>query len=135
MDSNIRSSPSYSTFKKKILNFIRPCNNDVPNVSHPKGFIFLPRPCVGLSHLREHRFKHIFLDTLNPICICALDIETLNQFYLRLKGSPPTFLEKPTLHQYFFMAIHARFSAELNSNMLNLSIDYILSTKRIESDS
>ena len=26
------------------------------------------------------------------------------------------------------------FSAELNTNILNLSIDYILSTKRLESD-
>ena len=36
----------------------------------------------GLSHLREHIFKHSFLDTLTPICICSLDIETLNHFFL-----------------------------------------------------
>ena len=82
LDSDIRNSPSYSTFKKKILNFIRPRSNDVFNVSHPKGLIFLTRLRVGLSHLREHKFKHSFLDTLNPICICGFDIETLNHFFL-----------------------------------------------------
>ena len=31
---------------------------------------------LGLSHLRDHKFKHGFLDSLNPICTCGLDIET-----------------------------------------------------------
>ena len=152
LDSNIRNSPLYSTFKKKILNFIRPRSNDVFNVSHPKGLIFLTRLRVGLSHLREHKFKHSFLDTRNPICVCSLDIETLNDFFstaqdslmksktffLRLKGSSPKILEL----QYYSITSsitsillygNPSFSAELNTNILNLSIDYILSTKKFES--
>ena len=81
LGSDICNSASYSTFKKKILNFIRPRSNDVFNVSHPKGLIFLTRLRVGLNHLREHMFKHSFLDTLNPICTCGFDIETLNHFF------------------------------------------------------
>ena len=30
----------------------------------------------NLSHLRDQKFKHGFNDSLNPICSCALDIET-----------------------------------------------------------
>ena len=63
LDSDIRNSPSYSTFKKKILNFIRPCSNDIFNVSHPKGLIFLTRLRADLSHLSEHKFKQFFRHT------------------------------------------------------------------------
>ena len=69
LNSDIRNLPLYSIFKKKILNFIRPCSKDDFNVSHPKRRIFLTRLRLGLSHLREHNFKHSFLDTLNVICI------------------------------------------------------------------
>ena len=100
---------------------MRPCSNDVLNVSHPRGLIFLTCLRVGLSHLTEHKFKHSILDTFNYIFNCGFDIKTLNPFFihcprftnkdktfcLRLKGSSPTFREKPTLvlHQYFVMAI------------------------------
>ena len=82
LDSDIRNSPLYSAFKENILNLIRPRSNDVFNVSQPKGLIFLTRLRVDLSHLRKHKFKHSFLDALNPICTCDFDIETLNHFFL-----------------------------------------------------
>ena len=31
---------------------------------------------LGLSHLCEHKFKHSFQDTLNPVSACGSDIET-----------------------------------------------------------
>ena len=37
---------------------------------------------IPLSHLREHKFKHGFHDTLNPICSCGNDIETSTRFLL-----------------------------------------------------
>ena len=42
---------------------------------------------IGMSHLREHKFKHNFQDCLNPICSCDLDIESTSHFLLRC----PTF--------------------------------------------
>ena len=78
LDSDIRNSPSYSTFKKKILNFIRPRSNDVFNVSHPKGRIFLTR------HL-ECKIKYSFLETLHPICICDFDTDTLNHIFFHCR--------------------------------------------------
>ena len=82
LDSDIRKSPSYSSFKKKVLNFIRPHSNNVFNASHPKGVIFLTRLRVGFSYLRELKFKHSFLDTLNPICTCGFYTQTLHHFFL-----------------------------------------------------
>ena len=35
---------------------------------------------VNLSHLREHKFRHNFLDTLNPLC---LEIESTSHYLLR----------------------------------------------------
>ena len=37
---------------------------------------------VGLSHFREHKFKHSFQDTLNLICNCGEDIETTSHYLL-----------------------------------------------------
>ena len=78
---DIRNSPSYSSFKKSILNFIRSRSNDVFTVGHPKGLIFLTR--LRVSHLREHKFQHSCLDKLNPIRTLGFDIQTLNHFFLR----------------------------------------------------
>ena len=37
---------------------------------------------LGLNHLNEHKFKHGFNDTINPICIDGGDIESINNFLL-----------------------------------------------------
>ena len=118
LNSNIGNSLSDSTFKKKILNFIRPRSNDAFNVSHPKGLIFLTRLRVGISHLIDLKFKQRFLDTLDPICVCGLDIDTLNHFFLdcprftnenqNLKIEriiPNIFRKTDSCITYFFMAI------------------------------
>ena len=42
----------------------------------------LTRLRLGLSHLRERKFKHSFQDSLNPICSCGNDIETSGHFLL-----------------------------------------------------
>ena len=36
---------------------------------------------LGLSDLSEHKFRHGFNDTINPICICGGDIESINRFF------------------------------------------------------
>ena len=64
------------------LNFVRPRNNDVYNVSHLKGLIFLNYLLVRRNHLKKHKLEYSFLGTLNPICICGFDIETWNHLFL-----------------------------------------------------
>ena len=49
---------------------------------NPKGIQLLKRSRLGLRHLREHKFKHNFQDTLNPICNCDQGIETLCHYLL-----------------------------------------------------
>ena len=82
LDLNIRNSENLFIFKKKLLEFIRPSGNSVFKCHNPKGIKLLTRLRLGLSHLREHKFKHGFLDSLNPICSCGQNIETSTHFLL-----------------------------------------------------
>ena len=43
----------------------------------------LTRLRLGLSHLREHKFRHGFRDILNPLCPCSIEAETTTHYYLR----------------------------------------------------
>ena len=38
---------------------------------------------LGFSHLREHKFKHNFRDTLNPLCSCSIEVESTSHYFLR----------------------------------------------------
>ena len=82
LDQNIRNSENLFIFKKKLLKFIRPSGNSVFRCHNPKGIKLLTRLRLGLSHLREHKFKHSFLDSLNPFCSCGQNIETSIHFLL-----------------------------------------------------
>ena len=52
------------------MKFIRPKTN-----RNAKGIKLLTRLRLGLSHLREHKFKHNFQDCLNPLCLCGNEME------------------------------------------------------------
>ena len=60
LDLQIRKSKSISIFKSNILKFIWPKTNNVYYCHNPKAIKLLTRLCLGLSHLRQHRFKHNF---------------------------------------------------------------------------
>ena len=71
-----------SVFKKCLFKFIRPSPNSVFNCHNCKGIKYLTRLRLGLSHLREHKFKHSFQDTLNRFCSCGLHVETNTHLFL-----------------------------------------------------
>ena len=79
----LKNSLSISKFKKGLLVFIRPKASLVYNIHNPLGLKLLTRLRVNFSHLREHKFRHNFLDTLNPLCSCSLEIESTNHYLLR----------------------------------------------------
>ena len=81
-DKSIRSSESLALFKKSILQFIRPTPNRTFNCHNPIGINLITRLRLGLTHLRYRKFKHNFLDYLNPICCFGKDIETTVHYYL-----------------------------------------------------
>ena len=42
----------------------------------------MTRLTFGLSLLREHKFKHAFQDTLNPLCSCGNSVKSTEHFLL-----------------------------------------------------
>ena len=62
-------------FRKKLLTFIRPLGNGTYGIYDPLGVRLLNRLCLGFSHLRGHKFRHNFADTLNSLCSCSLKTE------------------------------------------------------------
>ena len=82
LDPEIRNSTSFDSFKDSILKFIRPALNSIFQCHNPKGIKYLTRLRVNFSHLRDHKFKHSFQDTINPLCTCSLEAETTIHFKL-----------------------------------------------------
>ena len=89
LDIDIQKSDCISIFKKRILSFLRPLPIKVSNSHNPQGLKLLTRLRLGLSHLRYHKFKQNFLDTINPLCSRGPDIETTLHFFLYC----PNFME------------------------------------------
>ena len=82
LDSRIRNLPSIATFKRAILDFIRPVPTPMFKINRLSGFVFLTRLRVGFSHLREHKFRHGFLDIVDPICSCRTNAVENTEHYL-----------------------------------------------------
>ena len=109
LDIGIQKSDSISIFKKRILSFIRPLPNKISNSHNPQRLKLLTMLRLGLSHLRYHKSKHNFLDTINPLCSCGSDIETSLHFLLYCQN----FMEcRNTL---------LRKSSEINSEWITLN--------------
>ena len=50
-------------------------------IHNPKFIQPLTRLQLGLSHFRDHKFKHNFLDAINPLCTCICEIaSTVHSF-------------------------------------------------------
>ena len=85
LDNIIKSSESYSMFRKKMLNLIRPKCNDTYGIHNPSGLKLLTRLRLGLSHLKDHKFNHNFKDCINPLCSCGLSVENSVHFFLHCR--------------------------------------------------
>ena len=83
LDPAIQSSKSLMIFKNKLLPFIWPSASSIFNIHNPYGLKLLTRLRLGLSHLCEHKFRHNFRDTINPLCPCNGEPETTDHYLLR----------------------------------------------------
>ena len=134
-------------FRSSILNFIRPSPNsfyDCHNIMRTK---LVTRLCLGLSHLREHKFIYSFQDTLNHLCNCEMDFESSTHFLLqyssyfnerrtlmsnwnRIKSQiSQTSLQLLTNRPLFG---NSSYIDKMNTHILNATIDYIRLNKRFK---
>ena len=147
LDPNLRNSKSISVFKEKILNFIRPSSNYFFDIHNPKAIKLITRLRLGLSHLRKHKFKHSFQETINPLCNCGQDIESTTHFFphcsffinerftllstIRSLDSKLLDCTDYDLTQTLLFGKTSQTSSN-NFEIINASIDYILSRKRFD---
>ena len=75
LDPDIRKLGSHAIFRKKLLTFIRPSEKSIYNIYDPQGSKLLNRLRLGFTDFRERNFRHSFADTVNPLCLCALETE------------------------------------------------------------
>ena len=147
LGSDLRNSPSISMFKKYLLEFIRPKERPVYNVIDPSGLKLLTRLRVNLSHLREHKFRHNFLDTINPLCSCSLEIESTKHYLLRcptysrirktlidnlseLIGPLSNLSDKKLVELLLYG--NERYSVDINTSLLRNTITFLKSSERFD---
>ena len=82
LDLEILNSDSLEIFKKSLLNFIRRNSNNVRNINNPLELKLLTRLRISFSHIKEHKFKHNFQDSVEPLCSCGNNIESTVHFFL-----------------------------------------------------
>ena len=147
LDLNIRNVGSFSAFENNILNFKTPTPNNVFKSENQRRIKLITRLRVGLSHLRGHKFKHSFHDTLNPIWSCRFDVELTSHYILhrpmynnerhtllsivknidcRLLDVTETALIKTLLFG------NCSVDTQTNTQILNATIEYILITEKFD---
>ena len=80
-----RSIESSKQFKKTIVDFIMPKENSMYAIHDISGLKLLTRLRLNFSHLNEHKSRHNFKDTVNPMCSCGFGPETTVQYPFRYK--------------------------------------------------
>ena len=75
LSEEIRNIVSVNKFKETIISFIRPKENSVFAIHDTKGLKLLTRLRLNFSHLNEHKFRHGFKDTVDPMCKCVVETE------------------------------------------------------------
>ena len=83
LSEELRKIKSTVQFKTKILSFIRPKENSIFKIHDINGIKLLNCLRLHFSHLNEHKFRHNFRATIDPMCSCGLEPETTLHYLLR----------------------------------------------------
>ena len=144
---NKRNSESYATFNKRIWRFIRPYENPIFNCHNPSWIKLITRLRLGFRHLREHKFRHNFWDTLNPSCKCGENIESTTHDLLHrskyLNETMTLLTNLQNVEENILYRTYSQFSEELLfgdssfndtniKSILNSTIQYRFDTQRFD---
>ena len=147
LDTSICQAPSYSLFRKALLDFIRPTANSTLGINDVSGLKLLTRLRVSFSHLREHKFKHNFQDTVKLLCPCSLEAEDTYHFFVRCQkfsnqrnvlfhdlNSINSEILKMSENEIVQVLLFGNksFSKGMNFKIITLSIRFIKDSKRFD---
>ena len=112
------------------------------------SFQFLTRLRVNLSHLNEHKFRHNFQDTLNPLCSCSLEPESITHYLLHCHfynvhrktlldslydiDESISNLSEANLITLLLYGNSNLYSTSLNTKIINCTICYIKTSERFD---
>ena len=147
LNPEITAIKSLNSFRNTLIKSVKPIPNSVFDACDPHGLKLLTRLRVGLSHLREHKFNHGFNDTIDPFCPCNMEIESASHFFLRCDFftdlrtdlmNDLSDVDQNILHYNenalteILLFGKDVFSHQTNSQILDLSINYILKSERFD---
>ena len=100
---------------------------------------------LRFSHLNEHKFRHGFLDTLNPLCNCSLEVEHNEHFFQRClnfeNARRSLFIDIPSINSSFknlnshlkvelLLFGDSKLSSSDNNLISKACVKYIMTTNR-----
>ena len=121
--------------------------NSVFAIHDNNGIKLLTRLRLNFSKLNEHKFRHIFLDTLNPMCSCGSEPETTAHFLLRCQNHvinrskllKNVYNLDQTLRNYdddhlihILLYGSEKFNFNLKKDLIKLAICYLEDTQRFD---
>ena len=121
--------------------------SSVYDIQYSIGLKLLTRLRLKFSHLREHKFRHNFRDTLNPLCSCGYEIGSTSHYLLRYSlytssrrtllesvsaiiGPNDDFSENKLVNILLFGDQH--YSPEQNSFILKHTIEFLKVSERFD---
>jgi len=148
LEKDIKEAKSLQIFKKRLLNKIRPKKASYFGIRDNDKIKYLTMLRLGLSPLREHKYRHGFLDTSDPLCLICKKKEDTEHFLLLCKSFT---LSRTTLMHQISEVVGENISAlpkrtmvsillfgrkDLDNNkrfsILNHVLEYIVKSKRLD---
>ena len=138
----VKNSENITVFKNRLLEFIK-LSHSIFNIYSPYGIKLLTRLRLNWNNLNQNKFKHAFSNTINPICICGGNIESISHFFLHF---PEYFEARETLFDniqsidkmllsqnessltHLLLYGDPKRNSSVNAFILNLAIGFILSS-------
>ena len=126
---------------------VKPSENTIYNIHDPLGVKLLSRLRLGFSHLREHKFRHNFSDTINPLCPCSLEPETTTHFLLHCRNysnlcttlmsdlysiDPSRIVTNETNLVQLLLFGNSKYDFETNRKILLTTIKYLKNSLRFD---
>ena len=103
---------------------------------------------VGFSHLKERKFRHNFVDAINPLCSCGNFVESTTHFFLHcthFSNQRLTFINKikdidkrifdknDSLITQTLLFGDEKLSITDNKSILEATIQFLISSARFDS--
>ena len=78
--SDFNAMPTLNLLKNHLFKLVRPVERSIYGIHDPKGIRYLFQLRVGLSPLKNHKWRHNFIDIFTETCSCNTDVENTKHF-------------------------------------------------------